>query len=587
MHVRSVKCRQRELICVLTALVSLGLFAAETSPPARAESAGPELLSFGNSSAGVLGRRPDEDGDLSSAPTAVELAGQAGAVVQVAVGAAHALAVTSAGQLFAFGDNYWGELASARNFRHKLPNPQAALVTLPGTSSPVVQAAAGEGFSLALTAAGQLYAFGADRAGQLGFPPGSGENGNAVPTPTLVAIPPSEGRVVQIAAGTGFGLALTESGHVYSFGENHYGQLGEPRNEGTEASNPTPMPVDFPAGAGPVTQIAAGAYHALALSAAGQLYGWGEDHYGQAGDAPNLGTDKPNAEPRPIALPSHPGAITQIAAGGEDTMLLTSVGQVYTSGTNSSGQLGQSKAARGEAPEPTPMPVTLAGESGTAIKIAAGSDQNFVQTSGGQLYGFGSNLYGELGVLTNVDDGASYTTPFPLVLPGVSSVASVGGGADASASFVTAAVQAPPGAPVLSGLRVTRRAVELDAHGHRCFSPYSSDRKQRCSRTTPLRIAYTLSESSTVTFVIERVGGSILDNGTCQQEGASRHRARCNFFVLRGRFRHSGAQGAQSLAFDGEIERRALEPGSYRLTAFAQAGPLAGAPESVSFQVST
>jgi alpha-tubulin suppressor-like RCC1 family protein len=585
MRPRPAKRRQRPLTCALATLAALGLSVAVVSS-ARAESAAPELLSFGNSSAGVLGRRPDEDGDLSSAPTPVALPGQVGTVVQVAA-AAHALAVTSAGQLFAIGDNYWGELASARNFRQKLPNPQATLVTLPGTSSPIVQAAAGEGFSLALTAAGQLYAFGADRAGQLGVPPGSGENGNAVPTPTLVPIPMSEGKIMQIAAGTDYSLALSETGRVYSFGENHYGQLGQARNVGSEGPNPTPMPVAFPAGAGPVTQIAAGASHALALTASGQLYGWGENHFGQVGSAPNLGTDKPNSEPHPIALPVHSGAITQIAAGGQDTILLTSAGQVYTSGTNSSGQLGQGKRDRSETPDPTPAPVSLPGESGTAVKIAAGSEENFVQTSGGQLYGFGSNLYGELGVLTNFDDGASYPTPFPLVLPGFSSVAVVGGGADASASFVTAVPQAPPGAPALSGLRMTRRAFELSAHGRRCFSPYSTNRKQRCSRTTPLRIAYTLSESSTVTFVIERTAGSILDNGTCQQEGASRHRAHCSFLVLRGRFRRASAPGAQTFAFDGEIDRRALEPGTYRLTAFAQAGSLAGAAQSVTFEVST
>jgi alpha-tubulin suppressor-like RCC1 family protein len=582
--------RSARHVC-LALLVALSTAAVSGRDPARAsvaEPAGlpaPELLSFGDASGGQLARRPDEDGDQSSAPTAVALPGQQGAVVQVATGGAHSLAVTASGQLYAFGDNYFGELGSMREFRQKVPNPAPMRVELPGASGPVLEAAAGSGFSLARTASGQLYAFGDDRLGELGFTFPIALNGRAEPFPSPVPIPSGSGPVAQVGAGTNFAVALTASGSVYSWGANQYGQLGQARNEGDEdAANPTPLPVAMPAGAGRVTQIAAGGSHVLAVTSSGQLYGWGADGAGQTGATPSPSGQGSGAVPHLIVLPAGAGAIAQIAAGTQDSVVLTGAGQIYTFGDNSSGQLGRERkvVASKEALEATPTPVALPGEIGTATKIEAGGAQTFVQTSGGQLYGFGSNLYGELGVLTNFDDGRSYSTPIPLTFPGLSDLVAVGGGANASASFVTAAPQAPAGAPALSGLQITRRAVELNHRGQRCYTPWGAI--HHCSRTTPLQISYALDRNATVTFVLERRATSRLRDGVCEQEGATRTQ-RCSYLVLLGKFVRPVTAQTDNLVFHGLVDGRVLTPGEYRLTAFAQGGGLTGAPQSAWFQV--
>jgi hypothetical protein len=64
----------------------------------------------------------------------VTLSGATGPVTQVAAGAKHSLAVTSTGQLYAFGENEYGQLGIEVNFE---PNPTPALVTLPGAAGPV------------------------------------------------------------------------------------------------------------------------------------------------------------------------------------------------------------------------------------------------------------------------------------------------------------------------------------------------------------------------------------------------------------------------------------------------------------------
>ena len=182
------------------------------------------------------------------------------ALLALAIGASHAPAAvaTSSGQLYAFGENGYGQLGNATNNGTVKANPMPALVTLPGASGPVTQIAAGYDHSLALTSSGQLYAFGKNLFGQLGNATNNGTV-KANPTPALVTLPGASGPVTQVAAGFYFSLALTSSGQLYAFGENYVGQLGNATNNGTNNPNPTPALVTLPGASGPVTQIAAGA----------------------------------------------------------------------------------------------------------------------------------------------------------------------------------------------------------------------------------------------------------------------------------------------------------------------------------------
>ena len=101
-------------------------------------------------------------------------------MTQVAAGYDHSLGVTSSGQLYAFGDNYHGQLGSATNNGSSVANPTPTLVTLPGGSGTVTQVAAGDDFSLVVTSTGELFTFGDNEYGQLGFGTNNGTN-NANP----------------------------------------------------------------------------------------------------------------------------------------------------------------------------------------------------------------------------------------------------------------------------------------------------------------------------------------------------------------------------------------------------------------------
>jgi len=263
-----------------------------------------QLYGFGNNDSGELGS-PSNNGTFNAnpTPTLVGLPGQDGAVTQIAAGFDHSLVVTSSGQLYAFGYNGAGDLGNTTNDGADVANPTPTLVSLPGQVGPVTHVAAGGFQSLVITASGQLYAFGQNAYGELGLAANSGSY-VANPTPTLVTLPGATGTVAQIATGFSHSLALTSTGQLYAFGDNQYGQLGNDTGNGTTTANPTPTQVTLPGQNGAITQIAAGDEHSLAVTASGQLYAFGDNDDGELGTDTDDGSDAANPTPTLVSFPT-------------------------------------------------------------------------------------------------------------------------------------------------------------------------------------------------------------------------------------------------------------------------------------------
>src|ERR1039458_9624498 len=199
----------------------------------------------------------------------LRLAGFAVAILVVLVGAPSpvAAASTATGRLYAFGDNYWGQLGSTTNNQAEAANLRRTVGTLPGATGPVPQVAARSDDSFAVTSTGQLYAFGDNYWGQLGSTTNNQAEA-ANPTPTVVTLPGATGTVTQVEAGSDDSFAVTSTGQLYAFGNNDSGQLGSATNSGNETANPTPAPVGLPAGT-TISTVARGpeASQTLALEA--------------------------------------------------------------------------------------------------------------------------------------------------------------------------------------------------------------------------------------------------------------------------------------------------------------------------------
>jgi alpha-tubulin suppressor-like RCC1 family protein len=413
-------------------LLALALALAGAGGASSASAARGQLYGFGENAAGQLASTAGNGSEAPNpAPALLTLPGATGPVVEAAAGGQFTLALTSTGQLFSFGDNRYGELGVASGSGSLGANPTPQLVGVPGASGRIVQLAAGFSHSLVLTSTGELYTFGENQFGQLGRASGSGGE-SANHTPERIVLPGASGQVVQVAAGYEHSLALTSTGQLYAFGGNRYGQLGKATNAGTGTPNPTPAPVALPGASGSVVQIAAGYQQSLALTSTGELYAFGGNRYGQLGKATNSETTTPNPAPAPVGLPASAGPVTAIAAGAFHTLALTSSGVIYAFGRNQSGELGNSANSGSEKANATPAPVALPGADAPPIAVAAGSLHSLAITSSGELYAFGSNLEGQLGSATNSGTTSANPTPAPVALPPGTTVDTVARGSTAA-----------------------------------------------------------------------------------------------------------------------------------------------------------
>src|SRR5205085_2623473 len=163
-------------------------------------------------------------------------------IIQLAIGNSHSLTLSITGQIYAFGNNYSGQLGLGDKPRDNyMPKFIPNLIN-------IIQIAAGYEHSLALSNTGQIYAFGCNYYRQLGL------GGNTdIYTPTLIA---NLGRIEQISAGMYHSLIISNTNQIYAFGSNYYGQLGleyyERRNIPTLMTNPTQ-----------ILQVSAGSIHSL------------------------------------------------------------------------------------------------------------------------------------------------------------------------------------------------------------------------------------------------------------------------------------------------------------------------------------
>ncbi|KAI1887412.1 hypothetical protein AGOR_G00190030 [Albula goreensis] len=150
-------------------------------------------------------------------------------------------------------------------------------------------------------------------------------------------------------------------------------------------------------GLGGVTAIACGQDHCLALCKSGQVYSWGKGEEGQLGiGACQLKNLKPRKVviPIPILIP-----IFQVSCGNVHSLALTAGGEVFSWGQNSHGQLGLGKEV---SIQPTPHPL-LSLHGVPVTQISAGGAHSLFLSLSGLVYCCGANAVGQLG-LNRIDE---------------------------------------------------------------------------------------------------------------------------------------------------------------------------------------
>ena len=183
-------------------------------------------------------------------------------------------------------------------------------------------------------------------------------------------------------------MMLTDGGEVFTYGSNDFGQLGR---EGSQTRYELVTGLSQYS----ITGAVSGANHCLAVDQWGSVFSWGSDESGQLGH--NMGTNVLRV-PRLVKTLATM-KVTAVAAGMYHSCALTAAGQLYTWGNNSKGQLGL-----GRNNDMVFSPTLVESLAGVPLAgVAAGGNHTLVITRSGAVFAFRSNNHGQLGLGDTTD----------------------------------------------------------------------------------------------------------------------------------------------------------------------------------------
>ncbi|WP_339351009.1 InlB B-repeat-containing protein, partial [Bifidobacterium indicum] len=258
-----------------------------------------KLYAWGRNQGGQLGNATIPSGNnnskaYSARPVLVSVPGGV-AFSEVSTGHLHSLALSTNGALYAWGQNSYGMLGMDDVSIGSVVNTPKAVRNTAGVA--FTQISAGSSSCLAISSDGSLYAWGDNSDGQLGL----GDTAARL-TPTQVT-KPSAKFWKEASIRDGYSLALSSDGSLYAWGQNTYGQLGIPSGSSnddilkpTTVGNPSDTPQGFN-----WMQAHTGWQHSLAIGSDGNLYTWGSSSNGKLGrDTGTAPADRPGR----VAFPS-------------------------------------------------------------------------------------------------------------------------------------------------------------------------------------------------------------------------------------------------------------------------------------------
>ena len=188
------------------------------------------------------------------------------------------------------------------------------------------------------------------------------------------------GRTFPGATDGGGGLNAKTDGTLWSWGYNGYGELGQ--NNTTHRSSPVQV--------GSETNWAMGARgnagSVIAINTDGELFGWGRNIYGMAGNNSSTSISSPVQVPGTTWSSDY----TKTAILSHSVASIKTDGTLWVWGSNAHGQLGINDVAQRSSPCQIP---------GTTWSAVSGTYQGILATkTDGTMWGWGYNYRGTLGL---------------------------------------------------------------------------------------------------------------------------------------------------------------------------------------------
>ncbi|MEQ8985778.1 MAG: hypothetical protein RL846_48000 [Deltaproteobacteria bacterium] len=381
------------------------------------------LRCWGQSTAGQLGygdrdaigddETPASKGDV---PLGVD-------VVQVAAGGIHTCVLDSNGAVRCWGENAFGQLGQGHRGTvgdrpGSLPS-SAPNVSLGGQALEIVL---GGWHTCARLDTGAVRCWGRNDSGQLGYghtmPVADGTNG--LVSPAVAGDVPLGGRAIALGAGAAHTCAVLESHEVYCWGDNSTGQLGYPLAVNVGDGNAT---APTPQSAGPIgleeedfVAVVGGFGHTCVRTAQGSVRCWGDARLGQLGNGSDQqiggASGRPIAEASVVQLGGMNAA--EISSFIDHTCARSPLGRVRCWGVGEFGQLGYDATTNvGDGTGDDPDEDVVLGANYFVDQVAAGARHSCaLMRVGASLanpavacWGWGQNGNLGYGNMENVGDG--------------------------------------------------------------------------------------------------------------------------------------------------------------------------------------
>ncbi|KAF0720806.1 Aste57867_1 [Aphanomyces stellatus] len=281
-------------------------------------------------------------------------------------------------EVWSCGQNSYGELSHGdTNSRKSFDRVEA----LQGKT--IVQVCAGNEHTVALAADGSVFTCGYNDNGQCGHGVTT-----RIASMTEVTKLDFEHAVSQIHAYNGceHTVVVASDGSVASFGYNYRGQLGH----GSTTSESIPKRIrglDMHK----VKFVSCSYYHTIlsttTTGGTSEVYSFGRNDFGQLGLNDALDRRLPTLVDALTNV-----QLTSLACGQYHSVVSTATGAVLSFGKNDYGQLGF------ESLDNQMVPVAVPGLDDTSLEVRCGYYHTIVLCTGGRVFGFGRNDYGQLGV---------------------------------------------------------------------------------------------------------------------------------------------------------------------------------------------
>lgn len=311
-------------------------------------------------------------------------------------------ALTDVGDLWGAGLNTGGQLGNASVTTDYVTTPIRYQVPAGEKIKDVLNIASA---TFVVTDAGHVYAAGTCLSGQLGI--GACTSGAVYRTPQKVLglPPPNTANDATIPAemfGDYRGVILRmKGGQVYGWGYNRYGEMATGNKNIQDSAvrigsfgdpaQPKAVQVQFD---GDTTYI---------LDSNGDVWCSGYNGFGELGISASTGSRTTLAK-----IPNLPTKITKVATDQWSVAMVGVDGNVYSLGLNNSGQLGNGEIGTSSQAYSTPqkflLPAGVIAKDVVTASLGNGTknyNNTFVLTSDGQVYGAGSNMFGQIGLGTS------------------------------------------------------------------------------------------------------------------------------------------------------------------------------------------